>query len=227
MYRFLTTFVSVLLACTCSGYQVRVFPQSLHAVQGIEEVRKLVAGLEESSIGLVFLTAAARPGDLFLDVKHFDRWWSVDLVRTRPFTASSDLTGTLSRPRTSDTTRDLPPEWPDPSATLSLALSGQAAELEVCDDINQAGLVGEGFVDEDEFNAFLAANRTVRLGAEFVRISGMMLLGKGDAKPYKGINGDYQRSQEVVNGRAVYIKVGKPTTGMWWANIDGRLCWGE
>jgi hypothetical protein len=78
-----------------------------------------------------------------------------------------------------------------------------------------------------QLEAYLAANRTVRLGAEFVRISGIMLHNKGQIKPYKGVNGDYQRSQEVSNGRAVYTKVNKPTTAMWWTNNNGQLSWGE
>jgi hypothetical protein len=84
---------------------------------------------------------------------------------------------------------------------------------------------GDGFIDEQEFEAYLAANRTVRYGAQIVRVSGVMLRYKGETKPYKGINGDYERSQEVSNGRAVYIKMNTPSTALWWTNNDGKLCW--
>ncbi len=40
-----------------------------------------------------------------------------------------------------------------------------------------------------------------------MRIRGVTLESKGGTKAYKGINGDYQRSQEVSSGRAVYVKV--------------------
>ncbi len=40
-----------------------------------------------------------------------------------------------------------------------------------------------------------------------MRVRGVTLERKGGTKAYKGINGDYQRSQEVSSGRAVYVKV--------------------
>jgi hypothetical protein len=126
-----------------------------------------------------------------------------------------------------DMSLDQAQEWPESSATLSKALSGCTAELEVLHVDMHPDADGDGYIDPEEFQAYLAANRTVRLGAEFVRVSGVMLHYKGETKPYKGINGDYQRSQEVSNGRAVYIKVNKPSTAMWWTNNDGKLSWGE
>jgi len=54
--------------------------------QGIEEVRKLIAGHAESKVWLIFQTEAAQPGDLLLDLRHFDRWRAVELYRNRPFT---------------------------------------------------------------------------------------------------------------------------------------------
>jgi len=125
--------------------------------------------------------------------------------------------------------------WPETSASLSLALSGEPAELEVVvdtidsdiGDADHPDADGDGIVDEGEVRAYLAAIRTVRYGAAFVRVSGVMLHQKGVSKSYKGINGDYQRSQQVANGRAVYIKVSKPSTAMWWANNNGKLAWGK
>ena len=201
--------------------------------EGIEEVRRLISGHQDSPVCLVFLNDNAQAGDLLLDVKTFDRWHAVHLKRSRPFTASSMLSA-ASRPEVaaiSGTVEEIETaaafsnhgEWPDRSASLSLALDGQTTELEVAHDLAPVGV--DGIVSDAEFQAFLAANRTVRIGAEFVRISGVMLHSKGQVKVYKGINGDYQRSQEVANGRAVYLKVGKPTTAMWWANNVGRLCW--
>ena len=58
--------------------------------------------------------------------------------------------------------------------------------------------------------------------AERVRVQGLRLFHRGAERPYKGVNGDYQRLEStVVNGRAVYTKIGKPTTAMWW----GNNCW--
>ena len=194
-------------------------------IQGIEEVRKLIAGEQGSKAWLVFLLPTAEAGDLLLDVKFFDRWRAIELSRTRPFTATNNLPYEMNE--ASEQPQDQTQEWPESSATLSKALSGRPAELEVLHVDTHPDADGDGFVDPEEFAAYLAANRTVRLGAEFVRVSGVMLHYKGETKPYKGINGDYQRSQEVSNGRAVYIKVNKPSTAMWWTNNDGKLSWGK
>jgi hypothetical protein len=210
-------------------------------IQGIEEVRRLIAGEQGSKVWLVFLLPSGEPGDLLLDVKVFDRWRAVELTRNRPFTATNTLWSTyraVTRAARSmrhgdmdetafDKSLDQAQEWPESSATLSKALSGRTAELEVFHVDMHPDADGNGYIDPEEFQAYLAANRTVRLGAEFVRVSGVMLHYKGETKTYKGINGDYQRSQEVSNGRAVYIKVNKPSTAIWWTNNDGKLSWGE
>jgi hypothetical protein len=106
-----------------------------------------------------------------------------------------------------------------PAAGAAPAVQGMVETLDVVD------ADGDGFVDEDEFRAYLAANRTVRYGARRVCISGLELRNNGTAKPYRGINGEYEVTEEVCNGRAVYSKVGRPTTAMWWANIDGKISW--
>ena len=120
-----------------------------------------------------------------------------------------------------------------------MALSGGAAQLEgMVDptayafggpDVDGDGMVdvdGDGMVDDAEFRAFLAANPTVRFGAKLVRVRGMMLyLKEQDGKAYSGINGDYARSQQVANGRSVYIKVNRPETAMWWTNVKGHISW--
>lgn len=62
-------------------------------------------------------------------------------------------------------------------------------------------------------------------GASLVRICGAMLHEGGASKPHSGVNGDYQRSDKKINGRAVYIKVNTLGTAMWWSNNDGTLCW--
>lgn len=38
---------------------------------------------------------------------------------------------------------------------------------------------GDGLIDEQEFEAYLAANRTVRYGAQLVRVCGVMLHYRG------------------------------------------------
>ena len=197
-------------------------------VQGIEEVRKLISGPCDSKVWLVFLTPAALPQDLHLDVKSFDRWRPVELARTRPFTAPS--TSPKTGANSTELSVDVGEEWPQASATLSHALSGSPAELEVTMEVmtlQDVDADGDGRVDNDEFAAYLSANRTVRFGAEFVRVCGVTLCYKGQTKSYKGINGDYYRTHEVANGRAVYVKVNKPTTAMWWTNNNGSLSWGR
>jgi hypothetical protein len=80
-------------------------------------------------------------------------------------------------------------------------------------------------VDEQEFREYLSGLQSIRYGATVVRVNGLQLHAHGTSRPYGGINGDYQRSGELTNGRAVYLKIDKPTTAIWWANNDGRLCW--
>jgi hypothetical protein len=114
-------------------------------IQGIEEVRRLIAGEQGSKVWLVFLLPSGEPGDLLLDVKVFDRWRAVELTRNRPFTATNNLWSTyraVTRAARSmrhgdmdetafDKSLDQAQEWPESSATLSKALSGRTAELEV------------------------------------------------------------------------------------------------
>ena len=57
------------------------------------------------------------------------------------------------------------------------------------------------------------------------RVQGVLLQAGGKESPYTGINGDYQPQNEMRDRRAVYIKIGKPTTAMWWANVSGKECW--
>ena len=77
----------------------------------------------------------------------------------------------------------------------------------------------------DEFGAYLAASAAVGPnGASVVRLRGAVSHRNGVSKPYMGIVGDYQRSHEVCNGRAVYYHAKMPTA-MWWSNIDDHICW--
>ena len=189
-------------------------------MQGIEFLRNLIAGDQDTQVWLFFLLPSAPLDNLLLDLASFHRWRAVELLRARPFSAVN------SQPQSRLVDGDLSDQWPSASPSLSMSLTGVHAGLEVMvDSYAMIDGDGDGFIDEQEFEAYLAANRTVRLGAEFVRVSGVMLHYKGETKPYKGINGDYQRSQEVSNGRAVYIKVNKPSTAMWWTNNNGKICW--
>ena len=95
----------------------------------------------------------------------------------------------------------------------------------MADSIHAVDKDGDGYVDEDEFRAYLAANRAVRYGARRVCICGVELRYKGSTKAYKGVNGEYEMTEEVLNGRAVYAKVDRPTTAMWWTNNDGKISW--
>jgi hypothetical protein len=82
----------------------------------------------------------------------------------------------------------------------------------------------DGFIDEQEFSTYLQ-NCDGEFGASLVNIDGMVLYSEGSAQPYKGINGDYRRSDQFFNKRAVYTKVGSPAKAMWWSNIAGKLAW--
>ena len=83
----------------------------------------------------------------------------------------------------------------------------------------------DGLVDEEEFREYTSSLHMVQYGASRVRISGVVLYNGGSAQPYTGINGDYVRSEEVCNFRAVYVKEDKPGIAMWWANIVGTISW--
>jgi hypothetical protein len=87
---------------------------------------------------------------------------------------------------------------------------------------------GDGIVDNEEFQAFLARNSSaghaIRYGASLVHVTGALLHSKGESKPYPGVNGDFERSDEICNQRAVYTHISMPYA-MWWSNNDGKLCW--
>ena len=94
-------------------------------------------------------------------------------------------------------------------------------------------------VDESrggDFWSFVSANaalrygartaRTVRIrgGARTVGIRGMLLHGKQVTKNYTGITGEYQRSEHICNGKAIYMHCSQPSA-LWWSNIDGHVSW--
>ena len=67
---------------------------------------------------------------------------------------------------------------------------------------------------------------SIRFGAFLVRIDGVVLYYGGDAQPYKAINGEYELTEQVCNGRGVYVKKSdKAKMAMWCANNDGKICW--
>jgi len=70
----------------------------------------------------------------------------------------------------------------------------------------------------------LASHLSNVFGASLVRVSGVMLHRGGVSQVHDDINGLYQRSGRVCNGRAVYLHVSMPTA-MWWANIEGKISW--
>jgi len=73
--------------------------------------------------------------------------------------------------------------------------------------------------------AALRVTSTGRYGAGMVRVSGVMLHQNGVTESYKGINGNYERSEDMANGRAVYIKTSNPSTAIWWANKAETIAW--
>jgi hypothetical protein len=44
---------------------------------------------------------------------------------------------------------------------------------------------------------------------------------KPDGSEYTGLVGVYTRTQDIVNFRSVYVKLGKPSTGMWLYTTQG------
>jgi len=60
-----------------------------------------------------------------------------------------------------------------------------------------------------------AGNEPMVRGAARVRLSGAV---NADGSP-SGINGDYARTEELANERSVYVKVGKPSTSMWYYSV--------
>jgi hypothetical protein len=58
-----------------------------------------------------------------------------------------------------------------------------------------------------------------------VRISGVVLHQGGSQRQYKAVNGEYRRSDEMCNGRPVYIKESNQSIAMWSANAEGKLSW--
>jgi hypothetical protein len=75
-----------------------------------------------------------------------------------------------------------------------------------------------------EFRASLASMPR-RYGAVVVRVSGAVLHlgGAGTSKPYTGVNGDFERTEGVLNGRPVYTHVSMPTA-MWWGAVGDGVC---
>ena len=91
-------------------------------------------------------------------------------------------------------------------------------------DFHELDLNNDGQVDEDEFQEYLKEN-PVQFGASRVRVDGVELHVDGSLQPYTGINGEYQRTDEVCNQRAVYVKEQNSNTAMWWTNAGGTVCW--
>ena len=84
---------------------------------------------------------------------------------------------------------------------------------------------GDGIVSDDELRAYLSRQEGAGPGTAKVRVQGVVLHKSDVSKPYTGINGDYVRSGDVCNGRAIYGKEHTHGTVMWWANINGAMNW--
>ena len=120
---------------------------------------------------------------------------------------------------------------------VSLGADGDSpgAERAACTERTRAAaspvpvidLDADGRADAEEFSTHLAAEakNPQRYGAELVRLDGFVLHSSGTSTPHAVINGEYVRSHEVINGRAVYVKTNQADSAMWWANNDGQLAW--
>ena len=91
--------------------------------------------------------------------------------------------------------------------------------------LSQLDSDGDGIVSDDELRAYLSRQEGVTQGTAKVRLQGVMLHKPDVSKPYTGINGDYVRTVDVCNGRAIYEKECADGTVMWWANINGAMSW--
>ena len=82
-------------------------------------------------------------------------------------------------------------------------------------------------VEDQDLDCFPAPNSCVEVGPSLVRISGMLLYSVKQAQgtPYDGINGVFERTDRLCNGRCVYQKRGSDSICMWWANNSGKLSW--
>ena len=82
-------------------------------------------------------------------------------------------------------------------------------------------------VEDQSLDRFPAPTSCVQVGLSLVRISGMLLYSERHAQgiPYDGINGVFERTGRLCNGRCVYQKRGSDSICMWWANNSGKLSW--
>ena len=87
-------------------------------------------------------------------------------------------------------------------------------------------LDGDGIVSDDDLRGYLAGHDGLTQGTAKVRVDGVILHKHYHvSKPHAGINGDYVRSEDMYNGRAIYVKESGQGTIMWWANINGAMNW--
>ena len=85
---------------------------------------------------------------------------------------------------------------------------------------------GDGIVSDDDLRGYLARHDGLTQGTAKVRVDGVILYKHYHvSKPHSGINGDYVRSEDMYNGRAIYVKESGQGTIMWWANINGAMNW--
>jgi hypothetical protein len=119
-----------------------------------------------------------------------------------------------------------------PSAASSIVSAVSHAAQQIARGISRLpslgrGVDGDGKVDAQEFNTYLPdlAMEPRHNGAEIVSLRGFVLHSGGTSAPYAGINGEYMRSGELINGRALYVNSNRPSTAMWWANNDGKPSW--
>ena len=86
---------------------------------------------------------------------------------------------------------------------------------------------GDGSVSEDELRAYLSRHQgVVAPGAAKVRVKRVDVATSGqDSALFEGLCGTYVRSEDVCNGRAIYMKETAQGTVMWWANINGLMSW--
>ena len=91
------------------------------------------------------------------------------------------------------------------------------------------GLGRVGDAELAEYASKLDSMQWLPLGAACVCIQGLVRragAGGGEQQqPHAGINGEYARSEQACNGRAVYFKVGELDTALWWVNVQGQMAW--
>ena len=158
----------------------------------------------------------------------FPHQGSADGVGERLYLLRQRLDARTARQDVDDTTRSPPTSpmlSPRPHTRPSRPRTGwSSTERAILREIDADG---DGRVSEDELRAYLSRHQgMVAPGAAKVRVKRVDVAASGQEPAlFEGLCGNYVRSEDVCNGRAIYVKEAAQGTVMWWANINGLMSW--